>query len=487
MPNIFRGQVSILPALSFYLAEDGAYSQRQTKGDCFKRIEPMDTYFTRVPDALYDAIKDGELNALMFNIMMHLHHWADWNTGVVRTVNAKRLRSALGGNHDDDVAAERSIQRAMQGLDEAGWIISGYKQGSKLPYSVQLTNYQPVADAGGEMAVIIPMDTKHWRETAAFQGADAGGEQALMQAVKRRLKKLDSIQESSDENPNENLPTTFNQPINQPTDRGAADAAPLTASLKKEKPHGRKGMDESWTPEFRAWLKKEISFDFPGNPCTDEDLRMYGELKSKLDERAIDFWDIVEFNSTHMPKKMWISNSLRQAHKAIVLGDPENGLVMQFLIHGSGPQDDCKKCESRIRRRLDKAEQKMEEAAPCLSCKKWIPEYPNKYCLSCREEGLDKAEPVTPFDYEPDADDAVSVPREETPTPSAAPAAGWALQCERCKREVTIPPSYDKTGWNCDRAKHGCGAENKIPMEILAQISVSRSKNSEQYFPQAAD
>jgi hypothetical protein len=94
---------------------------------------------------------------------------------------------------------------------------------------------------------------------------------------------------------------------------------------------------------------------------------------------------------------------------------------------------------------------------------------------------------VEPFAYEPDTDDTVSVPRAETPTPSAAPAAGWELQCERCKRGVRIPPSYGKTVWQCDRTKLGCGALNKVPVDILAQISVSQSKNSEQYFPQAAD
>jgi hypothetical protein len=157
----------------------------------------QNSYFTRVPDALYDALRDGEITPLMFNIMLHLHHWADWNTGVVRVCNAKRLCAAMGGHHDDEVAAERTIQRAMQGLDEAGWIISGYARGMKQPYGVQITNFQPAADADGEKALIIPMPTKHWKETSAFQGADEGAEKALTQAVKRRLKELDSIQDSS--------------------------------------------------------------------------------------------------------------------------------------------------------------------------------------------------------------------------------------------------------------------------------------------------
>jgi hypothetical protein len=78
----------------------------------------------------------------------------------------------------------------------------------------------------------------------------------------------------------------------------------------------------------------------------------------------------------------------------------------------------------------------------------------------------------------------VSLPEEETPTPFAAPAAGWAVQCERCKREVTIPPSHATAGWGCDRAKRGCGMDNTLPMDILAQLSLIWAKNRR---PQAAD
>jgi hypothetical protein len=86
----------------------------------------------------------------------------------------------MGGYHfDEEVAADRSIQRAIQGLNEAGWVISGYVRGIKVPYSVQITNFLPAADTDGEKALIIPMPTKHWKETAAFQGVDEGGEKAI--------------------------------------------------------------------------------------------------------------------------------------------------------------------------------------------------------------------------------------------------------------------------------------------------------------------
>src|SRR5580704_4301762 len=126
-----------------------------------------DNFFTRVPDALYDALRDGEITHLMFDIMLHLHRWANWRTGIVQTVNAKRLRAAMGGHYDDEAAAERTIQRALQGLDEGGWIISGYVRGMKKTYGVQITNYQPIAGEDGEKTLLIPMTTKHWKETSA--------------------------------------------------------------------------------------------------------------------------------------------------------------------------------------------------------------------------------------------------------------------------------------------------------------------------------
>jgi hypothetical protein len=177
-------------------------------------------YFVRVPEALYDALRDGEITPLMYDIMTHLHRWADWSTGIVRSVNAKRLRSALGGHHfDEDIAAERTIQRHMQGLDEAGWLISGYVNGMKQPYGVQITNYQPAADEDGEKALIIPMETNHWKETSAFQGGEEGGEQALTQAVSRRLKERDSIQDSS-------------------TQDSSPDSKPVSQLVSKHAPRG---------------------------------------------------------------------------------------------------------------------------------------------------------------------------------------------------------------------------------------------------------
>lgn len=314
----------------------------------------QDNYFTRVPDALYDALRDGEITPLMFNIMLHLHHWADWNTGIVRTCNANRLRAAMGGHHDDEVSEVRTIQRALQGLDEAGWIISGCVKGMKQPYGVQITNYQPVADAEGEKALIIPMDTKHWKETKAFQGADKDAEKALTQTVKRRLKERDSLRESSNESLHENLITTKpNQAINQAIkEANASSEIPDEDQTPFVSEYAQPNQNQEDPASDEGWIE-ELGMFFPRCPATQENLAMLKEVYAKLEGEtvllygrkvALDIQRVISFNWEHHEGKLRI-RSLRQAWNAIVHGDPENGVVAQAIAHN---EETCRQCRKRL-------------------------------------------------------------------------------------------------------------------------------------------
>jgi hypothetical protein len=155
-------------------------------------------YFVRVPYTLYDAMKRTEITPLMFHVMALAHKWADWKTGVINNWSADRIYRALGGDTfdgtDNEVPSERTIQRHTQGLVEAGWLISGYRPGSKKPYHMTITNYVLVADEDGEVAVLNPMETKHWMETGAYQGADRDAEKT----VTRRSKGAEKAAKSSD-------------------------------------------------------------------------------------------------------------------------------------------------------------------------------------------------------------------------------------------------------------------------------------------------
>jgi hypothetical protein len=316
-----------------------------------------ENFFTRVPDALYDALRDGEITLLMFNIMLHLHRWANWETGIVQTVNAKRLRAAMGGHYGDEVAAERTIQRALQGLDEAGWIISGYVRGMKQPYGVQITNYQPIAGEDGEKALLIPMVTKHWTETKAFQGGDEGAEKALTQAVKRRLKELDCSQDCSNKTVHKTS-RTIDQPTNQPTDQAADAAVPS---------------DEIQNPEYESVptnpCESDLALYFPKAPATETNLRMIRQIMERLNTETI--WQngiespltldrLLSHNWSHFKddgrKSGLRLRTLRQTHKAVVLGDPENGAIAQCVTHDPGSCNTCiKRAAAEKKREADLA------------------------------------------------------------------------------------------------------------------------------------
>lgn len=321
----------------------------------------QDNFFVRVPDALYDALRDSEITPLMFNIMLHLHRWANWETGIVQTVNAKRLRTAMGGHYDDEVAAERTIQRALQGLDEAGWIISGYVRGMKQPYGVQITNYQPIAGEDGEKALLIPMATKRWTETKAFQGGDEGAEKALTQAVERRLKELDCNKTSLHQTVHKTS-RTIDQPTNQPTDQAADAAVP---SDEIQNPESESVPNQNQNPT--SFLEIDLATFFPRAQVTAGNLRLMEEINARLCTEEVTYngrtssvslEDLLNYNWAHFPdgsRKSGLKlRSLRQAHKAIVNGDPENGVMAQFATHD---KDTCKTCMKNA-----VAEQKREAA-----------------------------------------------------------------------------------------------------------------------------
>jgi hypothetical protein len=151
---------------------------------------PHDNHFARIPYALFDARMRGEITGLMFNIMGLIHRWADWNTGVVRNMSAERIHKWLGDD-EEDVPCERTIQRHMQGLVEAGWLLSDYRKGSKRPYSVTITNYMPPdadqdADQDADKYPLNKREIKHWMDTRINQGAERDADKDADKTVTRR-------------------------------------------------------------------------------------------------------------------------------------------------------------------------------------------------------------------------------------------------------------------------------------------------------------
>src|SRR5271155_4800050 len=99
-------------------------------------------HFARVPKAVYQARKYGEITQLMHDILCLLHLWSNHNTGEVQSFHPQRVIDWL--NDEDpsyEVPSERTVQRHMQGLREAGWALSDYVKGQKRPYNLTLCNF----------------------------------------------------------------------------------------------------------------------------------------------------------------------------------------------------------------------------------------------------------------------------------------------------------------------------------------------------------
>jgi hypothetical protein len=63
--------------------------------------------FTRLPHAVTEALQRGDITLLMFNILVLLHVWAEWRTGIVRSVSAKRIILYLA--NQDRPPSERTV------------------------------------------------------------------------------------------------------------------------------------------------------------------------------------------------------------------------------------------------------------------------------------------------------------------------------------------------------------------------------------------
>ena len=172
-------------------------------------IKSCENYFARVPYALFDAHDEGQLTPIMFVIMIWLYRWADWKTGTIRNCSAERLHRTLTEGRDkrlsgnENLPSLRTIQRALQGLVEAGWLTSDYIRGSKRPYCVRITNYVCVADGDAERKVVNPKETKGWMDTAINQGANPDADKTLTRRGEDAEKAANTIDSS------ENLPEKF--------------------------------------------------------------------------------------------------------------------------------------------------------------------------------------------------------------------------------------------------------------------------------------
>jgi len=190
-----------------------------------------DQFFARIPYDLFDARRQNVITSIQFDIMVLLHRWANWHTGIVRTCSAERLQAAMGDL--EKPPSVRTIQRHVQGLHEAGWVFSHYRKGSKKPYPVDINNFMPVADKDGEVTVIRPTVLKDWEETGACRVADEGATGDGKGTVKGRSKGglKETVPKISDKTSHEtSFKETSSNEVSEVSEEGSVASLPPSAS-----------------------------------------------------------------------------------------------------------------------------------------------------------------------------------------------------------------------------------------------------------------
>ena len=52
--------------------------------------------YTALPNQLFRDLREGKINNTMFDILAWLHMRADYSTGIVKKVSAKRIQAEIG-------------------------------------------------------------------------------------------------------------------------------------------------------------------------------------------------------------------------------------------------------------------------------------------------------------------------------------------------------------------------------------------------------
>ena len=148
-------------------------------------------YFVRVPKALALARSEGYIHPLMYELVCYAHEKANRRTGFVRDFDIDKFIAWLPSAKRPSV---RTAERYLQGTVEAGWLISGYRQGKNVPYGLLISNFRPAgvkgvdedAEEDAEKILVNRSEIKHWKETAAYQGEYEGGDEDAEQSLRRR-------------------------------------------------------------------------------------------------------------------------------------------------------------------------------------------------------------------------------------------------------------------------------------------------------------
>jgi len=132
--------------------------------------------YTNIPGWLTRDLWDGKITNKMFNVMVWLFSRANFKTGIVKMVSAKRIQlEQWADDREQDRPCERTIQEILYRLDQCRYITSHHQQGVRGSYPVTLHNYPAVKkskDGAVIQVVLNPTETLDWHDLPKTRSGD---------------------------------------------------------------------------------------------------------------------------------------------------------------------------------------------------------------------------------------------------------------------------------------------------------------------------
>ncbi len=92
--------------------------------------------YTTLPHRLWGDMAEGKLTSKMFLVLCWLYRRANWGTGIVTQVSAKRILAEVWVEYEKGNPSERGVQEYLYRLAACGYIESGHVPGKRGSYSV---------------------------------------------------------------------------------------------------------------------------------------------------------------------------------------------------------------------------------------------------------------------------------------------------------------------------------------------------------------
>lgn len=324
----------------------------------------MSEFYTRIPDWIFDELRSGKINSKMFLVLSWMFKHADWKTGIVRKVSAKRIREEMWGDEVEDKRPSlRTIQEYLWRFRECDYWKSSHIPGQRQTYIIALNNYIAVTTdkEGARIEELLrPTKTKDWHDLPKTRCADNDGFDCADVSGDA------SADASGDPSAHTTLCTTLcttpsqhpnEQERKQASEQAATPPSPSVAPLEGQ-PHGgsapeppsrtpasvwsgaiESGADEDHEALSLYWSLNPVGGN--GTQAVTEGVKRTRKLIDLLEGLDVDAENLLLWNRTHKPEKLRIK-SLARFEKAIQGTNGECALLNDYLTHSFNT---CKVCK----------------------------------------------------------------------------------------------------------------------------------------------